>query len=90
MGPSTPVFYYESVLTGKTGEAFYFAPRIENRSRQLLRFSFDGELPDGIGLDPGAGILSGTPKVGGYFEFYVTLNWGSGSETTGALLLEVR
>jgi hypothetical protein len=49
-----------------------------------------GALPDGLGLDPDTGVISGTPTRDGVFDFSVTVTDDDGNEATVPLSITIR
>ena len=52
-------------------------------------WSYTGELPDGIGLEAGTGILSGTPNYTGSYPFTVNVDDGNGAQGSQEFALGV-
>ena len=57
----------------------------------VLTFGVDGELPPGLTLDPGTGLITGRPSLPSAepFEFNIVVNDGEGGLSTVTVILEV-
>jgi hypothetical protein len=58
---------------------------------KILTFSVDGELPEGLTLDPVTGVISGTPTVPSAqpYEFTILVEDGEGGQTPVTIFLDV-
>ena len=68
-----PVFVFKpAALTGaKVGVAFSRTV-VASGGTNPVRYTYSGSLPPGVSLNPTTGVLSGTPRAPGTFNFTVT------------------
>ncbi|HET9898799.1 MAG TPA: putative Ig domain-containing protein [Streptosporangiaceae bacterium] len=71
----------KSLFNGTEG-GFYFSVLAATGGAGQYEWSASGNVPPGLSLDSGSGVLSGTPTGPGKFSFQVTVQDAAGHEAT--------
>lgn len=69
---------------GVTGTAYSQTLQATGGDGEFVWSVAAGALPGGLSLDPGSGVISGTPTGAGTFDFTVAVASGDGQEATAA------
>lgn len=82
---STPVISSAAMAGGQVGSAFSYQTTATNGP---TGFGATG-LPAGLSIDPGTGLISGTPAASGAFTVIITAGNAAGGSSAAALVLTI-
>ncbi len=82
---NTPVIVSSQNATGQIGAAFSYTIGVNPAATSFA----SSELPGGLTLDSGTGIISGTPTVSGRFEIELTATNANGASPPVTLILVI-
>jgi|GEM_PF-1780856 len=74
---------------GQVGEAYQATLEASGGTEPYIWGIIDGVLPPGLGLETGAGVISGTPTEAGAFDFTVRATDAAEDTATGELSIAV-
>ncbi|MCL2106638.1 MAG: Ig domain-containing protein [Oscillospiraceae bacterium] len=85
VAPVSPVITTGTLPDGKVGTAYN--ETLVATGDLPITWSIDGDLPAGLILDGGTGVISGTPAAAGTFDFNVIALNDAGSATRGLTII---